>query len=171
MLSKFAKLSLVATSLAPIFFTLWFVDFSKSWKWSDGLGYLMAAILLAVVCWILLLLSKTRLEILPLEINSVKTADSEMIGFILAYLLPLIKETSLQLNPYLFAFIMVLLFIIVFTSNSYHFNPLIGFFGYHFYEVTISGGISYVLISRKNIRNCRNIKKVVQISEYMILEA
>jgi MFS family permease len=171
MLSKFAKLSLVATSLAPIFLTLWFVDFNKSWDWSDGLGYLITAILLALACWILLLLSKTRLEILPLDINSVRTADNEMVGFILAYLLPLIKETPIQVNPYLFAFIMVLLFIVVFTSNSYHFNPLIGFFGYHFYEVTISGGISYVLISRKNIRNCKSIKKVVQISEYMILEA
>jgi MFS family permease len=171
MLSKFAKLSLVATSLAPIFLTLWFVDFNKSWNWSDGLGYLITAILLALACWILLLLSKNRLEILPLDINSVRTADNEMIGFILAYLLPLIKETPIQVNPYLFAFIMVLLFIVVFTSNSYHFNPLIGFFGYHFYEVTISGGISYVLISRKNIRNCKSIKKVVQISEYMILEA
>jgi hypothetical protein len=171
MLSKFAKLSLVATSLAPIFLTLWFVDFNKNWDWSDGLVYLIAAIFLSIICWVLLGLSKRRLEILPIDINSVRTADNEMIGFIIAYLLPLIKETPLHVNPYLFVFVMLLLFIVVLTSNSYHFNPLIGFFGYHFYEVGISGGISYVLISKKSIRNCKNIKKVVQISEYMILEA
>jgi hypothetical protein len=171
MLSKLAKFSLVATSLAPIFLTLWFVDFSKKWEWSEGLFYLITALLLTFICWILLSLSKTRLEKLPLEINSVKTADNEMIGFILAYLLPLINKSSMQIDPWVLVFVMALLFLVVITSNSYHFNPLIGFLGYHFYEVTLSGGVSYVLISRKNIRDCKSIKTVVHVSEYMILEA
>lgn len=171
MLSKTAKLFLVATSLAPIFLTLWFIDFSKRWDWSDGLTYLIAALLLTIICWVLLLLAKTRLEKLPLEINSVRTADKEIVGFILVYLLPLINETSVKVNPKVLGFVMALFFIVVLTSHSYHFNPLIGFLGYHFYEVTLSGEISYVLISKQNIRNCKNIKKVVHISEYMILEA
>ena len=171
MLSKLAKSSLVATSLAPIFLTLWFVDFSKRWEWSEGIVYMIAALLLTCICWVLLSLSKTRLEKLPLEIKSVKTVDKEIVGFIIIYLLPLINESSTKVNPKVLAFVMALFFIVVLTSHSYHFNPLIGFLGYHFYEVTLTGEVSYVLISRKNIRNCKNIKQVVQISEYMILEA
>lgn len=171
MLSKFAKFSLVATSIAPIFLTLWFVDFSKEWNWHEGLGYLILAVLLTFICWLLLSLSKTRLEKLKLEINSVKTADNEMIGFVLAYLLPLIHKSSLNVDPWVLLFVMCLLFIVVITSNSYHFNPLIGFLGYHFYEVALSGGVSYVLISRKNIRDSKSIKSVVHVSEYMIMEA
>jgi hypothetical protein len=37
-LNKVAKLALVSTSLAPICLTLWFVEFSKSWDWHEGLG-------------------------------------------------------------------------------------------------------------------------------------
>ncbi len=36
-----AKLTLVATSLAPICVTLWFVEFSKAWDWRAGYNYLL----------------------------------------------------------------------------------------------------------------------------------
>lgn len=170
MLSKLAKISLVSTSIAPIFLTLWFVNFSKNWNWKEGFGYLLLAILLTLLCWILLYLSGKKLEKLKLEITSVKTTDNEMIGFILAYLLPLMDKSSVEIESRVM-FVVALLFLVVITSNSYHFNPLIGFLGYHFYEVTITGGISYVLISKKSIRNYKSIKNVVHISEYMIMEA
>jgi len=171
MLSKFAKFSLVATSLAPILLTVWFIKFCKNWILTEGWLYGATAIVLTFICWALLSLSKTQLEKVPVEITSVKTADSEIIGFILVYLLPLINESTLQVNSAVLAFVTGLFFIAVLTSHSYHFNPLIGFLGYHFYEVTIKDGIAFILISRKSIRNCKNIKVVVHVSEYMIMEA
>jgi len=56
------------------------------------------------------------------------------------------------------------------TSNIYHFNPLMNFFGIHFYEVKIAGGINYILLSKKNISNSKSIKYAYQLTEYMILE-
>jgi len=170
MLSKFVKVLLVATSLAPIFLTLWFIEFSKDWNLLDGLIYLFITTILIVICILILNFSKSNLEKIPVKITSVKTADKEVVGFIIVYLLPLINESSLNVNPNVLIFIAVLFFIIVFTSNSYHFNPLLGFFGYHFYEISIEGGITFVLLSRKDVVNCKNIKAVVQISEYMVLE-
>jgi hypothetical protein len=67
-------------------------------------------------------------------------------------------------------FVAALFFLIVATSHSYHFNPLLGFLGYHFYEVNIEGGITYVLITKQNIADCKSITQVVQLTEYMILE-
>lgn len=169
-INTFAKLSLVATSIAPVLLTLWFVDFSRGWDWKDGWGYLALALVLTFICWGLLQLVRTRLEILKLEIVSVKTADNEMIGFVLAYLLPLVNRSSTNVDPWVLIFVLGLLFVVVLTSNSYHFNPLIGFLGYHFYDVTLSGGVSYVLISRRNIRDCKSISSVGHFSEYMIME-
>ena len=171
MLSKLSKTSLVSTALAPICLTLWFIKYSKQWKYTDGLPFLIIAIVLAIICWGLLKLSSKKLEKIPSKIATVKTADKEIVGFILVYLLPLINQTSTSMDSHVLVFVSVLFFVIVFTSNSYHFNPLIGFFGYHFYEVTIDGGITYILITKKNISNCKSIGYVVQISEYMILEA
>ncbi len=171
MLSKLSKLFLTSTSLAPLFLTLWFIEFSTNWDFGAGLRFLIIAIILTTICGVLIFIAKSKLESFPIQVSSIKTADKEIIGFVLVYLLPLISKSALEINNSVLYFILFLFFIIVFTTHSYHFNPLLGFWGYHFYEVTISGEISYVLISRKDLRNCKEINKVVLLSEYIILEA
>ena len=170
MLNKAAKLTLVATSLAPICLTLWFVEFSKAWDWRAGWNYLLVAALLSLLCAGLILLSGKNLEKLPVKIKAVKTVDKEIVGFLLVYLLPLINQTVNNISVPVLVFISLIFFLIVQNSHAYHFNPLLGFFGYHFYEVIIEGDITYVLITKKNIADCKSITQVVQLTEYMILE-
>jgi hypothetical protein len=183
MLSRIAKLFLVATSLGPIFITLWFIEFMKKWNddnalignlaanWHCGLLYILFSILLILICIRLIMLSKRKLEKLPVQITSVKTVDKEIVGFILVYLLPLANQAPAKVNGTVLGFVAIFFFFIILTSHSYHFNPLLGFFGYHFYEVKISGEITFVLITKKGIANCKDITNVVQLTEYMILEA
>jgi|AntAceMinimDraft_2_1070361.scaffolds.fasta_scaffold01803_6 MFS family permease len=170
MLNKAAKLNLVATSLAPICLTLWFVEFSKAWDWQAGLKYLLVAVLLSLLCAVLVRLSGKNLEKLPVKIKAVKTVDKEIVGFLLVYLLPLINQTNNTISFPVLVFISLIFFFIVLNTHAYHFNPLLGFFGYHFYEVIIEGDITYVLITRKNIADCKSITQIVQLTEYMILE-
>ena len=95
MLNKAAtKLALVATSLAPICLTLWFVEFSQAWDWKAGWAYLLTAALLTLICGGLVWLAGNNLEKLPVKIKAVKTVDKEIVGFLLVYLLPLINQTS-----------------------------------------------------------------------------
>ncbi len=170
MLNKAAKLTLVATSLAPICLTLWFVEFSKAWDWQAGWHYLLVAAVLTGLCGGLVWLASSNLEKLPVKIKAVKTVDKEIVGFLLVYLLPLINQTSNTISLPVLLFVAVIFFFIVQNSHAYHFNPLLGFFGYHFYEVTVEGDITYVLITRQNIADCKSISQVVQLTEYMILE-
>lgn len=171
MLNKAAKLALVSTSLAPICLTLWFVEFSQQWDWHQGWGYLLSAVVLSGLCFGLVWLSARKLEPLPVKIKAVKTVDKEIVGFLLVYLLPLINQNQHNISLPALVFIAVIFYFIVYNSHAYHFNPLLGFFGYHFYEVTIEGDITYVLITRQNITDCKNVTKIVQLTEYMILDA
>ncbi len=183
MLNKVAKLALVATSLAPICLTLWFVEFNNAWNsnsplmlnlkenWHAGWQYLLATGLMSLLCFSLIWVSGKKLEKLPVKIKAVKTVDKEIVGFLLVYLLPLINQTTNTISAAVLVFISVIFFFIVQNSHAYHFNPLLGFFGYHFYEVVIDGDITYVLITRKNITDCKSITHVVQLTEYMILES
>ena len=94
MLNKIAKLSLVATSLAPICLTLWFIEICKIWDekatflsnisnhWLAGFNYFLIAFLLTLVCWGLIALSKQQLEKIPVQINAVKTVDKEIVGLL-----------------------------------------------------------------------------------------
>lgn len=170
MFNKLAKVLLVSTSLSPILLTFWFYDFSQEWDIMEGWGYLVAASILAAFCLIIIKLAKNKLESFPIKIISAKTADKEVISFILVYLLPLINKTQNVINLPVLIFVAILFFYITATSNAHHLNPVLNLFGYHFYDVTIEGGISYVLITKKNISNCKSITNVVQLSEYTILE-
>lgn len=184
MLNRLAKLALVSTALAPICLTLWFVEISSAWQrgvpwaenlaahWLVGSGYLLAALVLSGLCFGLVWLSASRhgLERLPVKIKSVKTVDKEIVGFLLVYLLPLINQSQSTISVPVLVFVAVIFFFIVYNSHAYHFNPLLGFFGYHFYEVTIEGDITYVLITRQNITDCKAVSQVVQLTEYMILD-
>lgn len=180
MLNKISKLALVATSLAPICLTLWFVEFSKGWDgkltllqylklhWAVGIEYLIATAIMVAICFVLIWLSSKYLEKLPVQIKMVKTVDKEIVGFLLVYLLPLINQNNNTISVPVLIFIAFIFFFIIYNSHAYHFNPLLGFFGYHFFEVTIEGDITYVLITRQNITDCKNITHVVQLTEYMI---
>lgn len=180
MLNKVAKLAMVATSLAPICLTLWFVEISNSWdskqeigkniaaNWQVGGLFLIAAVLMSLLCFGLIWLSGRNLEKLPVKIKAVKTVDKEIVGFLLVYLLPLMNQGGSTISVSVLAFIAVIFFFIVYNSHAYHFNPMLGFFGYHFYEVSIESDITYVLITRQNITDCKSITQVVQLTEYMI---
>ena len=91
--------------------------------------------------------------------------------FFAGYLLPLINQSQSTISLPVLVFVAVIFFFIIYNSHAYHFNPLLGFFGYHFFEVTIEGDITYVLITRQNITDCKNVSQVVQLTEYMILDA
>lgn len=181
-MNKVFKVLLVATSLAPILLTYWFIEQVSAYdnevtileniksNYWVGVYYLGVAIGLVGVFLLILRLARKKLEALPVKIDEIKTADNESLTFVLVYLLPLASEASGSFSVPVLIFVAVLFFFIVMTSNSYHFNPLLNLFGYHFYEVKVSGGITYILLSRKDITNSRSVKTVHLLTEYVIIE-
>lgn len=163
-MNKLAKILLVATSLSPILITYWFVEQSANFNndltifenlicnYKIGVSYLTISVVLLLICVFILNLSKKKLELQSVKIEEIKTADKESLAFILVYLLPLAHSSNESFSLPVLIFVGCLFFFIVLNSNTYHFNPVLSFFGYHFYEVKIEGGMNYILISKKNIR-------------------
>jgi len=123
-----------------------------------------------VAVWIAHMASKT-LESMPIVIKKAKSADKEVIGFYVAYVLPLVLRgvSTPDLLTWIFAALM--LFLVLWGTHAMQVNPVLGLIGFHFYEIEAEGGIGYLLITRRQISNIMTIKKVVQLSEYGILEA
>jgi hypothetical protein len=165
MFSKLLELLMVFTSLSPVLLTLWFKEFSHHWNFADGLVYLIIAIILWGFAFIILNVSRNKLQLLPVKIESISTADKEMGSFIFAYLIPLLEISY----PLLF-FLLGLFVFIVLTTHSYHFNPIFGLFGYHYYEVSIEDGTTFILMTKKTLMNTRQIKSIVQLTDYILLE-
>ncbi|WCL50707.1 hypothetical protein [Leptospira sp. GIMC2001] len=164
MLSNFAKIIFVSTSLAPLLISL-----SISLENIN----LLTRILLICFSIILFLLAKNTLneikksgEIEPIKIKKLKTADHEVVAYLVTYLVPFLANISIE-NAFI---IYTIIFISIYNSNAYHFNPLIGLLKYHFYEIETNTNISYILVTRKEIRNIKNIQNISHITEYLVID-
>jgi hypothetical protein len=108
--------------------------------------------------------------VLPVRLQSIKPAENEIIGFVFAYLLPVLMSGSEAIDPRVVVFIYFIFLLAAWNSNSYHFNPLIGLFGYRIYEVTTTENIGYILITRKTIRSLNNVARVRKLTDYMLID-
>jgi len=168
-LNKFAKVLLTATAIAPVALTYSYVAVTE--------GRYMSAAALAGVCvglvalclWFLQYI-RGELEEMQFRVTHVEAADRENIAFLLLYILPLFTAQFDDFNWKVIAPIIFIFAIVVGTGFNYHFNPLLGLMGWHFYKVGTEEGVSYVLITKKEVRNTRKPFKVAMLTEYIVMD-
>lgn len=170
MLGKFAKLLLVLTAFAPVLLTYAFVEYQDSGLSPLCVSLLTTTAALAAICYLVVVAAQRQLGKLSFSVTQVKSADSETVGFLVVYLLPLINTTDIAVNTPILLFVLALFAVVVWTTNAYHFNPLLGLLGFHFYEATSSQNVVFLLISRRDIRRTTQITEVVQLTEYIVLD-
>lgn len=169
MFSWFARLVLVATALAPVCLVYAWVLYAEGYT-----GYSVAAVLFAtalvISAWLLLSAASRNLERTKFKPVSVEAADRESMGFMLLYLSPLFTAQFGALNLNILVPTILVFGLMTITGYNYHFNPLLGLFGWHFYKVTSEGGITYVLVTRKQLRKSGEVSQVGQLTEYILID-
>src|SRR5690606_25378988 len=134
-------------------------------------GFLLAVcLLLVVICILMLTYAKKHLERLKFSATTVEAADRENTGFLLLYLLPLFTAQFAALNWQLWVPAIAIFAAVVATGYSYHFNPLLGLMGWHFYKVGTKEGVTYVLITKRQLRSATETIEVGQLTEYIVLD-
>ncbi|HAU1759017.1 TPA: hypothetical protein JBJ80_13370 [Legionella pneumophila] len=169
MLSVIARLTLTSTAMAPVLLTYAWVAFK-----SDRLGIFAAliasCILLTWLCIQLFAYTKKNLERSKFNIISVEVADVENLSFLLLYLLPLFTSSFETLNWDFLIPAIITFGAVVATGYSYHFNPLLGLMGWHFYKVGTTEGVTYILVTKKQIRNVSDTVEIGQLTEYIVVD-
>ncbi|MBB4105905.1 MULTISPECIES: hypothetical protein [Pseudomonadota] len=169
MLSRVAKLMLTSTAIAPVLLTYAWVAF-QSGDSCVALVLAAACVALVFVCWLLLRYAKNNLERMSFKPVSIEAADRENMGFLLLYLLPLFTAQFDALNWNVWIPAILIFAGVVATGYSYHFNPLLGLMGWHFYKVGTAEGVTYVLITKKQLRNATDTVEIGQLTEYIVLD-
>jgi hypothetical protein len=170
MLGVIVRIILALTAAAPITISLAYIFATKDQNYRFAAIAAFACLLLGTLALQIIKIAGKRLEILPISIQKVKSADKEVIGFFVAYALPLLfkSHASADIEAWFLA-VGMLIFVLI-TTHSLQVNPVLGAFGYHFYEAETKDGITFLLISKRKINNVKSIGKVVQLSEYGVLE-
>ena len=168
-MSKLAKLLLATTAFAPVLLTYAAVSIINCEYWHAA-AFLTICALLVLVCAGLLRFAKSNLQSRSYCTATVETADKEVFGLLLLYLLPLITRDLATYNWLAWILVTFLFCLVVATSYGYHFNPLLVFLRYHFYKVTETDGIPHVLITNRRIYKTGETLSVARLAEYVLIE-
>lgn len=169
MLNWLAKLLLTSTAIAPVLITYAWVAYQADELLQAAL-LLVACVVLILICTLMLRYSKKHLERVKFSATTVEAADRENMGFLLLYMLPLFTAQFTALNWQVWIPAIMIFAAVVATGYSYHFNPLLGLMGWHFYKVGTKEGVTYVLITKKQLRNATETIEVSQLTEYIVLD-
>lgn len=106
-----------------------------------------------------------------IRVTEVSANDIWILGYIISYLMPLVSIIIDEWNFVILAIIAILIGIVIPFMNSAMPHPLLAIKKYHFYELATENGISsYVLISKRKIRNKKEIKVVGRLFEFLLIE-
>lgn len=169
MLNTLAKLMLTGTALAPVALVYAWVLYTER-QWCAALTLVVTAVALIVVMVLLLRYCRTNLQRSKFKVTSIEAADREYITFILLYLSPLFTAEFGDLNWNILVPSLIVFILVISTGYGYHFNPLLGLLGWHFYKVNTDEGVSYVLITKKELRSARECLTVGQLTEYIVID-
>lgn len=154
MLNRFAKFLLVSTSLSPLLGAIVVSQIAHDESWISWAGWLVVALLLIFLCWALLRYAAQNAEKYAFCVSEFESNDKEALSFLLAYLLPFIAPENMAFTHEWMtgAYILVIIVLVITHAGAYHFNPVMGLLGYHFYAVKDTEGISCLLISKNELR-------------------
>lgn len=154
MLNRFAKLLLVLSSLSPMLGAVAVNQFALGKPLVGWLPWVVIALLLVFICWGVLFYAAGNAQTHKLTIQQFEDNDKEVLAFLLAYLLPLVsvKDTVAEIHWLTGAYVLVIILLLFTHARAFHFNPIMGLLGYHFYSLKNGDGISLLLISRSELK-------------------
>lgn len=171
MLNWFARFLLVATALSPMLGAVAINQIAHGRPKTHWSPWLISAICLALICWLVLLYAARNGEKHIFHISEFEDKDKEVLAFLLTYLLPFLGTEKLDFKGEWLtgAYIMAIIILTIAHSGAFHFNPVMGLF-YHFYSVRDSNGASNLLISRKPLRKAGEKIETVRLAYNIYLE-
>ena len=155
MLNTFAKFLLVSTSLSPLLGAVAVNQFASGEPASHYGAWLGAALLLVVLCWVLLRYASKSAQKHAYRIKEFERDDKEVLAFLVTYLLPFLSTDKMGFaGDWLTgAYVLLIIFLVIAHAGAFHFNPVMGLLGFHFYAVKNGDSVSHLLISRAEL--CR----------------
>lgn len=166
MLNRFAKFLLVATSLSPLLGAVAVNQFSRgepALRWGP---WIAVALLLVFLCWALLHYATKNAQLHSFDIKEFERNDKEVMAFLVTYLLPFLSTEKMGFagDWMTSTYVLVIIFLVIAHAGAFHFNPVMGLLGYHFYAVKNNDGVSTLLISRVELRRPGESVKTVQLA-------
>ncbi|KAA6205229.1 MAG: hypothetical protein DU429_03045 [Candidatus Tokpelaia sp.] len=165
-MSIFARFLLTFTSMTPAFLIAAFVLWPKEKIYSIIL--LILSLLFIIIMYIIIKIIQKYGEKISIKFKSAKIDNNSNIDYLMFYLSPLLVLDSYSKLRALC--IIAFVFVIAKTASAdCSFNPVLRVFGWRFYSIEESNNISYLIMTKKPIRDTQKPIEIVRLTEYVLL--
>ncbi|MCY3542045.1 MAG: hypothetical protein OXH31_09115 [Gammaproteobacteria bacterium] len=168
-LSFFANVLLTGSAFAPAVFIYAIVWFNQG-SYFGGWICLSIGVVLLFVCWGVVRYAVNTLQSHKYYAVQVEAADSEIISFLLIYLLPLLTDDFSTQSWWAWILVAFVFCLLVARSYGYQFHPVMAILGWHFFKVTDNQGRTSVLITKNKLYNPKEEIRVGKIGEYVLID-
>jgi hypothetical protein len=166
MLSRLAHLLLVATSLSPVLLIFGVSELNSDERL--GAICIICSLLLAVICHLVLWVAARSGELERVRVTRTKSLDHEAVLFVVSYALPLLVPEHRLASYWALGTFVSVVFVVLYSLQVAHVNPLLAIFGYHFFEISPATGETAMLITRGN--PIGTTARVVKLSDHIWLD-
>ena len=170
MANRFQKFIYYLSAEAPILFVLAIVWWIQKKNWIVPLTLMVTGLVLIIFFDLFFKKARSSLSILEVEGSEYKCIDGWLIGYVTTYLFPFLSLLLGDVSWVIFGILLLFIMAILVFSDHITPHPLLFCMRYHFYEFKINGLASdYKVISRKQIRSAKDIKKVSRVFEFLLI--
>src|SRR5258708_35835587 len=152
MLGSVAKVLLVSTAFAPVLLTLAFVRYVQGDTDTRTIVYAALAVALTVACVLVLRAAQRKLQVIPFTVDSIRTADKEIVAFVLSYLLPLAKLAPTAVDWRVHTVALRPLVVIHPPAHRGLLNPLLAVRRYQLYHGFSAPKAAVILLNTQTMR-------------------
>ena len=153
MISKSANFFLTGAAIAPVV-AICAILFCIEGNHYTAMILVVASIALTISGLAILKIAKSKVENLGgIHFKSVENADSISLGIIIIYLVPLIGTPISDVPWTILIPVIVMFAALSISGQGFHFNPLLRIIGWRFYKISTQEGVTFLLITKKSIRN------------------
>ncbi len=160
---------LFVSAFSPALITMAYVRYDiYGWR-TDVLQLGIIGLIGSMIPLAIMKLVKSHGESFRIQAKKIESNDFMLLAFVGSYLLPLVlKGTDLSVNA--IAAILTAAGVVLWLISSLPAHPLLRVMRFRFYKFESSNGVIYTLITKREIRDPREIGVVKRISQNMLME-
>ena len=141
----------------------------KGFSW-EVIYYALAGLAGAAVSLAVIALIRRYGEVINFTAKKIESNDMLMLGVFVSYTIPFLTKSS-DITVGIVIAVFCVLAVFQWLTSSLPPHPLLRILRYRFYKVESDGGVVYTLLTHRELRSPKSVKRVLRISSSMLMES
>ncbi|MBB1274594.1 hypothetical protein [Psychromonas sp. SR45-3] len=163
------KTLLFVSSFSPTLLALAYVRYNIGGFDTEVFQLIIISILGTALPLLILAKVTSSTEALRFECKKIESSDLYLLAFVASYTAPIIMR-AVELDLTIISALTLILVAVLWVMASIPSHPILYLFKYRFYKVESDSGVVFTLLTRRELKDPKNIKLVKPISHSMLME-